>query len=84
MSRPAHIVTLVAPQLACATATAALHLSVILPAVTRVLTPETKTGGASSLAQPANRVSGSVSRRVVVFLDYQNVYHRAQDIVLFP
>lgn len=38
-----------------------------------------RTGGASSWVRRAAPLSGSESQRVVVFLDFQNVYHRARD-----
>ena len=42
-----------------------------------------RTGGAFLWALRARRLSHSTPHRVVVFLDYQNVYHRARD-AFFP
>ena|SRR5665648_76705 len=43
-----------------------------------------RTGGAFCCALRAALVSSSVPQRVVVFLDYQNVYHRARDAFCAP
>lgn len=43
-----------------------------------------RTGGAFRCALRAAHVSGSALQRVVLFLDYQNVYHRARDTFSSP
>lgn len=74
LAASARFVTLVRSRRALRHGASAVHLDQSSPP-----SGSARTGGAFFCVLRAAHVSTSVAQRVVVFLDYQNVYHRARD-----